>query len=220
MGNFMASSPATPRLAAPWSAPECIGQGRIDTVHGDITTLGTVQCIVNAANETGLGCDIPNHCVDSAIHAAAGPRMRDECKMACSEIGGGLPVAHPILTKGYDLPCQWVLHVQGPRIRWPGDRERLDLLAKCYESCLAKCLWNNITSVAFCCISTGLYGYDKRRAAETAFQTVAMWQKKYPSYQGAKILTPNVVFVTFTEDDKRLYEAFVARHHSSAQAGA
>src|SRR5690242_8499228 len=81
---------------------------KIQVYKGDITKLN-IECIVNASNSSGLGCHIPNHCIDSAIHLAAGPKLLEECKTL-----NGIPTGTAKLTKGYNLPAKYVIHCTGP----------------------------------------------------------------------------------------------------------
>lgn len=146
---------------------------RLALWQGDITTL-RIGAIVNAANEQGLGCFQPDHrCIDNVIHRAAGPRLRASCARELqrrSEVWRGrLPTGEAMVTPGFGLPADFVVHTPGPVGEDP------KALAACYRNVLELCRGQRIRTVAFCCISTGLFGYPSDRAAEVAVRTVRDW---------------------------------------------
>ncbi|EHM43386.1 protein-ADP-ribose hydrolase [Anaeroglobus geminatus] len=173
--------------------------------QGDITRLA-VGAIVNAANQRMLGCFVPLHnCIDNCIHSAAGVQLREECAKGVEALlrSGtySSPVAVPLLTKGYNLPAEHVIHVVGPAVggRTPTEASRKDLRA-CYVNVLDLCAEKNIDSVAFCCISTGVFGYPAQEAAQIAVRTVTEWLNKH---KDKKI---KVLFNVFTDTDADIYK--------------
>mmetsp|Transcript_19188 Transcript_19188/g.60061 ORF Transcript_19188/g.60061 Transcript_19188/m.60061 type:complete len:288 (-) Transcript_19188:24-887(-) len=175
---------------------------RVLVWRGDIRTL-RVGAIVNAANEGGLGCFRPDHvCVDNLVHRAAGPRLRDACAAAMATRKNSLWAgAQPILTPAFHLPSDAVLHVTGPHVTTaaptPADARRL---ASAYRLSLEAAMASGLPSVAFPCISTGLFGYPQRAAAKVALETTLDWLRG----RGAGALE-YVVFDTFTSEDHDIY---------------
>lgn len=174
--------------------------------QGDITKL-KVDAIVNAANSQMLGCFIPMHtCIDNCIHTFAGIQLRQECdrKMKQKRILYGedyeQPTGIPLLTDGYNLPAKKVIHVVGP-IVYHGLTSLLEEeLAACYRNVLDLCAQNDIKSVAFCCISTGVFHFPNRRATQIAVRTVTDWLSSHPN------VMERVIFNVFKDEDKEYYE--------------
>ena len=174
--------------------------------QGDITRLAA-DAIVNAANSQMLGCFVPMHtCIDNCIHTFAGVQLRAECarRMDALQARNGAdyeqPTAVPMLTDAYNLPARKVIHVVGPIVY---DRVTASLerdLADCYRNSLDLCRENGLRSVAFCCISTGVFRFPNARAAEIAVATATDWLAANP---GA---VDRVIFNVFKDEDLALYE--------------
>ena len=182
-----------------------VTEGLISVWQGDITRLAA-DAIVNAANSQMLGCFVPMHtCIDNCIHTYAGIQLRAECYAKMRELrmkyGDDYeqPTAVPMLTGGYNLPAKHVIHVVGPIVqgRLTGEHEKL--LAECYRNCLEMAEENHLESIAFCCISTGVFMFPNRRAAEIAVRTVTDWLEE----TGSQI---KVIFNVFKDDDLTLYK--------------
>ena len=179
---------------------------RISVWQGDITRLAA-DAIVNAANSQMLGCFVPMHtCIDNCIHTYAGIQLRAECARrmhALRETYGPeyeQPTAVPMLTDGYNLPAKHVIHIVGPVVSGALTAELKQDLADCYRNTLDLCEESGIRSVAFCCISTGVFRFPNRQAAKIAVQTVTDWLAAHP---GA---VDRVIFNVFKDEDRKYYE--------------
>ncbi len=182
----------------------------ISVWQGDITRLA-VDAIVNAANSQMLGCFVPMHaCIDNCIHSFAGIQLREECSrqmnMLRMKYGSSYeqPTAVPMLTDAYNLPANKVIHIVGPIVRYKLTPELENDLADCYKNTLDMCLENGLRSVAFCCISTGLFHFPNERAAEIAVETVQRW---LPGHEGQM---ERVVFNVFKDEDREIYERLLS----------
>ena len=184
---------------------------KISVWQGDITRL-SCDAIVNAANSQMLGCFVPMHtCIDNCIHTFAGVQLRNECNKIMNEFRKKYgddyeqPTAVPIITDGYNLPAKKVIHVAGPIVTGILTQANIEDLQNCYKNILDMCLENNLKSVAFCCISTGVFSFPNKKAAEVAVETVTNWLKQNETK------TDRVVFNVFKQEDKFCYEKFLQK---------
>ena len=171
--------------------------------QGDITKL-KVDGIVNAANSTLLGCFIPCHgCIDNAIHSNAGIQLRLACQhiMEQQKIPELAGVAK--ITKGYNLPAEYVLHTVGPIIHGELTEESCNVLKSCYRSCLELAQKYQLSSIAFCCISTGEFHFPNEIAGKIAVDTVTEFLKQNNSQL-------EVVFNVFKDRDFEIYHQLLA----------
>ena len=175
--------------------------------QGDITRL-RVDAIVNAANSQMLGCFVPMHtCIDNCIHTFAGIQLRAECSRQMKKMRARYgrdyeqPTAVPMLTDAYNLPAKKVVHIVGPIVQDELTPELEEDLADCYTNTLELCAENNLRSVAFCCISTGVFHFPNKRAAEIAVHTVKEWLEAHPGK------VDRVIFNVFKDEDRRYYES-------------
>jgi O-acetyl-ADP-ribose deacetylase (regulator of RNase III) len=171
-----------------------IGSVRLEVIVADITTL-SVDAIVNAANSSMLG----GGGVDGAIHRAAGPELLDECRTL-----HGCETGDAKITRGYRLPARHVIHAVGPVWRDGGQGEA-GLLASCYRRAIELCQANNLASVAFPAISTGVYHFPPDRAAPIAVAAVVEALATAPS------LT-RIIFCCFSDESGRLHARAIAEH--------
>ena len=170
--------------------------------QGDITTLAC-DAIVNAANSGMTGCYQPCHgCIDNCIHTYAGIQLRNECNDIMVRQGFEEPTGQAKITDAYNLPCRYVIHTVGPIVQGWLTKTHEELLASCYRSCLELAEQKGCKSIAFCCISTGVFGFPQKRAAETAVQTVR-------GYKLEKQSDIEVIFNVFKDEDKRYYEEII-----------
>lgn len=146
--------------------------------QGDITRL-KADGIVNAANSGMTGCYQPCHnCIDNCIHTYAGIQLRNYCQQMMDEQGYEEPTGQAKITPGFNLPCRYVLHTVGPIVQGKLTELHEQQLASCYRSCLRLADEYSLTSIAFCCISTGVFMFPNRRAAEISVQTVREYKKR------------------------------------------
>ena len=191
---------------------------RIKIVKGDITTLA-VDAIVNAANQVMLG----GGGVDGAIHRAAGRELYEAC-LKVPEVRPGVrcPTGEARITPGFKLPAKFVIHTVGPVYR-DGQHGEPERLAACYRNSLVLAVENGCKSIAFPCISTGVYGYPIEAAAKIAVREVKSFLTRIPQPKAvreadalagvrrevAKNAEMEVVFCCFSERDMKVYQAIV-----------
>ena len=183
-----------------------VKEGVISVWQGDITRLA-VDAIVNAANSQMLGCFIPMHtCIDNCIHTFAGIQLRAECNRQMNRMrmkygqNYEQPTAVPMLTDAYNLPAKKVIHIVGPVVNGKLTPALEQELADCYTNTLDLCAENGLRSVAFCCISTGVFHFPPERAAQIAAKTVRKW---LVDHDGA---LERVIFNVFRDQDRDIYE--------------
>jgi O-acetyl-ADP-ribose deacetylase (regulator of RNase III) len=194
--------------------PDCPGflSGRSGALwQGDITEL-QVDAIVNAANEALLGCFKPFHaCIDNAIHAAAGPRLREDTAIIMSIQGSSEENGRAKITRAYHLPSRFILHTVGPISHGTPENIPEDekaLLASSYRACLDLASEvSAIRSIAFCSISTGVFGFPAKPAARIALKTVDQWLLDHPGRFDL------VVFDLFSQLDYDIYRNLLAENH-------
>ena len=176
-------------------------RGQLYLWQGDITTL-KVDAIVNAANSALLGCFAPLHiCIDNCIHTFAGIQLRLACNELMQKQGHEEGTGLCKITPAFNLPSRYVLHTVGPIIYTSvGPREKI-LLANCYKNCLETASQNQLESVAFCCISTGVFRFPQDLAAQIAVETVEKWLSENPASSVKK-----VVFNVFGNKDLEVYK--------------
>ncbi|QPK65030.1 O-acetyl-ADP-ribose deacetylase [Methylomonas sp. LL1] len=170
----------------------------ISVVQADLTYL-PVDAIVNAANSSLLG----GGGVDGAIHRRAGPQLLEECRQL-----GGCPTGEAKITAGYHLPAKYVIHTVGP-VWQDGKHDEPALLAACYRNCMQLAESHAIRSMAFPCISTGIYGYPKLSAARIAVATVSDYLRR----QGLNL---QVTFCCFSASDAEIYRQILAEYPDQA----
>jgi O-acetyl-ADP-ribose deacetylase (regulator of RNase III) len=178
---------------------------RLRLWRGDITTLAA-DAIVNAANSQMLGCWVPgHHCIDNAIHTYAGVQLRAECARIMAAQGHEEPTGQAKTTGAYNLPAQRIIHTVGPIAGGHPTELHREQLASCYESCLDLAESEGLRTIAFCCISTGVFGFPQREAAEIAVRTVRAWLDAASS-------STVVVFNVFGSEDERIYRELLSIH--------
>lgn len=177
-----------------------INKDKICLWQGDITKL-EIDAIVNAGNSQGLGCFIPNHnCIDNQINTFAGVRLRLACSEIMKEIGFNLETGNAIITKGYNLPAKNVIQTVGPIIENELTSKKELELANCYKNSLKLAIDSKIRTIAFPCISTGVFRFPKDIASRIAIKTV----DEFISENLDKI--DKVVFNLWSKEDVIIYE--------------
>lgn len=181
------------------SLPPAASDPRLVLWQGDITSL-RCDAIVNAANSALLGCWQPCHsCIDNIIHSFAGVQLRIKCSELMEAQGHEEETGKAKITPAYNLPSKFVIHTVGPIILGELEEEDCRLLADCYRSCLSLAAENGLRSVAFCCISTGVFRFPPERAAEIAVKTV----KAFLDHSETSL--KRVIFNVFKDSDWEIY---------------
>ena len=181
------------------SCEACSNDARIRLWRGDITTLA-VGAIVNAANSGMTGCWQPLHyCIDNAIHTFAGVQLRVKMAELMEAQGHEEPTGQARITSAYNLPAKHIIHTVGPIANGRPTDEHRTQLAHSYRACLDTAEAQDCLSMAFCCISTGVFGFPQREAAEIALETVREW---LASHTDSPLI---VIFNVFGESDEAIY---------------
>jgi len=171
---------------------------RISIVRGDITEM-QVDAIVNAANSSLMG----GGGVDGAIHRKGGPSILEECKMIIAR-QGSCKTGEAVITTAGNLPAKFVIHTVGPV--WNGGKSNEALkLTNCYKNSMLLAVENNADTIAFPNISTGIYGYPKKDAADIAVEAVSLFLKSDSSITA-------VYFVCFDEENYFIYQNIIGSH--------
>ena len=173
--------------------------------QGDITTLAC-DAIVNAANSGMTGCYQPCHnCIDNCIHTYAGVQLRNVCAEIMEKQGYEEPTGRAKITPAFNLPSRYVIHTVGPIVQGRLTKRHEEQLASCYRSCLQLAEENGCKSIAFCCISTGVFGFPQDRAAKIAVETVR-------TYRSTNHSSIEVIFNVFQNRDHELYRDLLGQH--------
>lgn len=170
----------------------------IESTQGDITKVAT-DAIVNAANKELR----PGGGVDGAIHRAGGPRIAEEA-LAIARVEGHLATGEVVITTAGELPCDHVIHTVGPIWGEHNQAEAVRLLGSCYRNSLDLAVEIGCRAIAFPNISTGVYGFPKQLAGETAVDTVRQWVDQNPSQ------IDRILFVVFDGENRSIYEDLLA----------
>ncbi|MBQ9658651.1 MAG: protein-ADP-ribose hydrolase [Clostridia bacterium] len=177
-----------------------VNSDKICLWQGDITKL-KIDSIVNSGNSQGLGCFIPNHnCIDNQINTFAGVRLRIACNEIMKKINYNLETGKAIITKGYNLAAKYVIQTVGPIIENEVTNQKEIELANCYKNSLQLAIDNGIRTIAFPCISTGVFRFPKTKASQIAIKSV----DEFINENKDKI--DKVVFNLWEIEDVMIYE--------------
>lgn len=175
-----------------------INSDKICLWQGDITKL-KIDAIVNAGNSQGLGCFLPNHnCIDNQINTFAGVRLRLACNEIMKDLKYNLETGKAIITKGYNLPSKYVIQTVGPIIENEVTEEKEQELANCYTNSLKLSIENGIKTIAFPCISTGVFRFPKDKACRIAIKSVKEFLESHDTIE-------KVVFSVYSDEDLDIY---------------
>lgn len=185
-----------------YSLPSLCCDERLVLWQGDITTLNA-DAIVNAANSGMRGCFCALHsCIDNIIHSKSGIQLRLCCDEIMNQQGYEEPTGQAKITPAFNLPSRYILHTVGPIIEGRVTRRDRELLASCYRSCLELAAENGLKTIAFCCISTGVFHFPNQEAAKIAVKTVTDFLQTPSSVQ-------RVIFNVFKDTDKQIYRGLL-----------
>lgn len=196
--EFLSEETREKGIADVMELPVTEADSRLILWQGDITRLRT-DAIVNAANSRLTGCYHPNHsCIDNSIHTYAGIQLRLACQKLMEEQGHEEATGLAKITPAFNLPSAYVLHTIGPIVKGSLTAKHKELLSSCYHSCLKLVSQYELESIAFCCISTGVFGFPQREAAEIAVSTIKQYLKENNKIK-------RVVFNVFQSSDYQIY---------------
>ena len=182
----------------------CLIDDRVFLWQGDMSRL-RIEAVVDPCNDRLLGCFRPLHnCLDNVLHSAAGIQLRLRCNQLMEAQGYPEPAGRAKITPAYNLPCDYVIHTVGPIVQGRLTKRHEEQLASCYRSCLKIAEENGIKSIAFCCISTGVFMFPNQRASEIAVTTVMDCLKEYNGIG-------KVVFNVFKDEDFEIYDRLLNR---------
>ena len=174
-------------------------KNKIGLWKGDIASL-KVDAIVNAANSKGLGCfGMLHYCIDNQIHTFAGVELRLECDEYMKKIDYNLKTGKAFITKGYNLPSKYVIHTVGPIITFKVNEIAKEKLANCYINSLKLAAEKGIRTIAFPCISTGVFKFPQNEASYIALATVDNFLSENPN------LLDKVIFNVYSDKDLEIY---------------
>lgn len=180
--------------------------------QGDITTL-KCDMIMNAANGGMTGCYVPLHgCEDNMVHSFAGVQLRYDTYLRMEELrkqygeGYEQPTGVPMVTNAYNLPAKYVLHIVGPVDGWRLTKKNREDLEACYKAALDEADEKGCVSIAFCCLSTGVFHFPQDIAAEIAVRTTKEW---LDSHKGASV--KKVIFNVFKDSDLEIYRELLGK---------
>lgn len=180
------------------NADDIKAENRIALWQGDITKL-KIDAIVNAGNSQGLGCFLPNHnCIDNQINTFAGVRLRLACNEIMKDLNYNLETGKAIITKGYNLPSKYIIQTVVPIIENEVTEEKEQELANCYTNSLKLAIENGIKTIAFPCISTGVFRFPKDKACRIAIKSVKEFLENNNTIE-------KVVFSVYSDEDLEIY---------------
>lgn len=173
--------------------------------QGDITTL-KCDAIVNAANSGMTGCYVPCHnCIDNIIHTYAGIQLRNDCDSIITKQDHEEETGNAKITSAYNLPSKYVIHTVGTIVSGDVTKQNMEELKSCYLSCIKLADEYKLDNIAFCCISTGIFGFPNELAAKIAVNTV----REYKNVSKTKL---EVIFNVFKECDYEIYKKLLGRY--------